>query len=70
MIGEELSKLPITLILQMQEAIEGADFHLLIHLIKTVGNDNSELASHLLSKANNYDYEYLQKILIIKTSNK
>jgi two-component system CheB/CheR fusion protein len=70
MIGEELSKLPTNFILQMQEAIEGADFHLLIHLIKTIENDNSELARHLLTKAHNYDYIYLQKILISKTSNK
>ena len=67
-IVEDISKLPTSLVSQMLEAVEGADFHLLIQLIKTIGNENAELVTHLLSKANNYDYDYLQKILISKTS--
>jgi CheY-like chemotaxis protein len=69
-IDEDISKLPTSIVLQMLEAVEGADFHLLIQLIQTIGNDNPELANHLLSKANIYDYDYLQKILISKTAKK
>jgi PAS domain S-box-containing protein len=65
-IVEDISKLPSNLILQMLQVVEGADFHRLIQLIQTIENDNSDLAHHLLTKAKNYDYDYLQKILITK----
>jgi len=58
-----VSKLPNTLILQMLEAVESGDFHQLVDLIKTIENDNPELASHLMSKANDYDYGYFQKLI-------
>jgi len=58
-----VSKLPNTLILQMLEAVESGDFHQLVDLIKTIENDNPELASHLMSKANNYDYGYFFQAL-------
>ncbi len=67
-IVEDISKLPTNLVFQMLEAIEVADFHLLIQLIETIENNNSELAHYLMSKANNYDYGYLQEVLISKTS--
>ena len=66
LIEEDIARLPEELVLKMKDAVEGADFHLLIQFIKTIGNDNSELAHHLMSKANIYDYDYLQKILISK----
>ncbi|MFZ4523760.1 MAG: response regulator, partial [Bacteroidales bacterium] len=68
LVEESIAQLPEELVVKIQDAVEGADFHLLIQLIQTIGNDNPELANHLLSKANNYDYDYLQKILISKIS--
>jgi CheY-like chemotaxis protein/two-component sensor histidine kinase len=67
-ITEDIAKLPDELAFQMLEAVEVADFHLLIQLIKTIGNENAELATHLMSKANNYDYDFFMKLLIPKIS--
>lgn len=68
LVVEDIARLPKELVLKIQDAVEGADFHLLIQLIQTIGNDNAELAIHLLSKADNFDYDYLLKILISKNS--
>jgi PAS domain S-box-containing protein len=65
-ITNDIAKLPNTLIQQMHNAIEVADFDLLISLIKSVEIQNEELAQKLISHANNYDYNYLQNILIQK----
>jgi PAS domain S-box-containing protein len=48
---------------QMRNAVAAADLDLLIELIHRIDVENSDLARHLISFANNYDYEYLQKIL-------
>lgn len=70
LVAEDIAELPEELVIKIKDAVEGADFHLLIELINTIGNDNAELASFLLSKANNYDYAYFQKILLSKISKK
>ncbi len=64
--GENIAKLPSDLVLQMKDAIAVADIDLLIELIDSIGANNSELARHLLLLANNYDYDYLQQLLIRK----
>jgi hypothetical protein len=55
--------LPENLVLQMLSAIAVADLDLLIETINSIDNDNSDLARHLMTLANNYDYDYLQQIL-------
>jgi CheY-like chemotaxis protein len=62
-IVEDISKLPENLVLQMLSAIAVADLDLLIETINSIDNDNSDLARHLMTLANNYDYDYLQQIL-------
>ena len=66
LVEDDIARLPEELVLNIKDAVEVADFHLLLELIRTIEKENSELAIHLLSKANNYDYDYLQKILISK----
>ena len=61
-----VKKLPESLILQMTDAVASANLDLLIKLIAGIEPENSELANHLMGLANNYDYKYLQKILIQK----
>jgi signal transduction histidine kinase/DNA-binding NarL/FixJ family response regulator len=68
LVEEDIARMEDELVLKIKDAVEAADFHLLIKLIKTTENDNPELAAYLTSKANGYDYDYLQKILITKTS--
>ncbi len=61
--GENIAELPADLVLRMKEAIAVADIDLLIELIDSIDTNNSDLARHLLSLANNYDYNYLQQVL-------
>ena len=65
-IAECHAKLPASLVFQMLEAVEGADFHRLVELLKTIETDHSELARHFMSKANNFDYDYFQRIFRTK----
>ena len=67
-IEEDIAQLQDHLVSKMRNAVVVADFHLLIELIKTIESGNPELARHLLSKAKDYDYNYLQNILTAKTS--
>lgn len=60
---DDIGKLPERLVLKMQDAVEVADLDLLIELINGIDAENSELAQHLTTLANNYDYDYLQQIL-------
>jgi PAS domain S-box-containing protein len=62
-IDSNLAKLPENLILKLQNAVSVADLDLLIELINGIDSSNADLAQHLLALANNYDYEYLQKLL-------
>jgi len=65
-IGEDISKLPDSVITQMQYAVSTADIDLLSELINSVEPENSELAQELRTHADNYDYDYLNQILNIK----
>jgi len=60
---EHIAQLPIDLVEQIKNAAIVADVDLLIQLIRRIDPKNSDLAQHLLDLANNYDYEYLQRIL-------
>ena len=68
-IHEDMAKLPRSLILKMQNAVDIADFDLLVKLINSIDHEHSELSQHLLSLANNFDYYSLQQILIQKEMN-
>ena len=66
LVEDDIARLPEELVLNIKDAVEVADFHLLLELIRTIEKENSELAIHLLSKANNYDYGYFMKLLVPK----
>ena len=65
----DIGKLSKKLLRQMQEAVEVADLDLLIELINRIDAKNSDLALHLMTLANNYDYDYLQRLLSKKAIN-
>ncbi|MCK9640392.1 MAG: PAS domain S-box protein [Prolixibacteraceae bacterium] len=62
-IVHEILKLPNSLLLKMQNALDVADLDLLVQLINTIDSDNSDLSTVLLKLAKNYDYDQLQLIL-------
>jgi PAS domain S-box-containing protein len=62
-IVREIKKLPNSLLLKMQKALDVADLDLLVQLINTIDSDNSDLSTVLLKLAKNYDYDQLQHIL-------
>ena len=59
----DLTKVPESLVIQMQEALEVANFNLLTEHIKKIKTDYPELANYLIILANNFDYVRLKKIL-------
>jgi PAS domain S-box-containing protein len=59
----DISKLPNSLLLKMQNALDVADLDLLVLLIKNIEVDNPELAGALMNLAVHYDYDQLQEIL-------
>jgi PAS domain S-box-containing protein len=61
-IVEDMAKMPQDLRTQMLNKVEAADFHQLIELINNIKSDNPELADHLVTLANNYDYTRLAQI--------
>jgi len=65
-IALDIKKLPNSLLLKMQNALDVADLDLLVQLINTMEADNSELSKTLLNLATDYDYDQLQEILHIK----
>jgi PAS domain S-box-containing protein len=62
-ITADISKLPDELVLKMLNAVAVADLDLLIELINKIEAGNSGLSRHLLGLANNFDFDYLKKIL-------
>ena len=62
-VANDISKLPEDLRLKLAGAIEVADLDRLFEIIDSFQNENPDLARHLLSKANNYEWDYLQRIL-------
>jgi PAS domain S-box-containing protein len=58
-IVDRIAQLPAELIEQMQNATIVADIDLLTNLIRQIDPEHSDLTRHLLTLANNYDYEYL-----------
>ena len=60
---ERISQLPVDLVEQMQNATNIADIDLLIDLIRRIDPKHSDLSRHLMTLANNYNYEYLLQIL-------
>ncbi|MCX6221144.1 MAG: PAS domain S-box protein [Bacteroidia bacterium] len=65
-IALDIKKLPNSLLLKMQNALDVADLDLLVRLINTIEADSSELSKILLNLATDYDYDQLQEILHIK----
>ncbi|MCK9411563.1 MAG: PAS domain S-box protein [Prolixibacteraceae bacterium] len=61
-----IKKIPNSMLLKMQNALDVADLDLLVQLINTMEADNSELSKLLLNLATDYDYDQLQGILHIK----
>ena len=59
----EILKLPNDLVFKMQHAVAAADLDLLIDLIQKIDAGHSEITKHLLDLANNFDFNYLKKIL-------
>ena len=64
--AEEISQLPNNLVLKMQNAVAVADLELLIDLIQNIDPGHSELSRHMMVLANNFDFDFLRKILIKK----
>jgi hypothetical protein len=62
-IETDIKQLPDDLVKKMQEAIAVADFDHLIELTQNMNAEFSELARRLRTLANNFDYDYLQKLL-------
>lgn len=58
-----IAELPDQIVQKMKDAVDIADIDLLIELIVDIESVNLILARHLLILANNYDYEYLKRIL-------
>jgi len=65
-IALDIKKLPNSLLLKMQNALDVADLDLLVQLINTIEDDNSQLAKALMHLATDYDYDQLQEFLHIK----
>lgn len=59
----DIAKLPNSLLLKMQNALDVADMDLLVQLIKSNEQENPELAQKLMDLASNYDYDKLQDAL-------
>jgi PAS domain S-box-containing protein len=62
-LAEDVAKLPANNVVQMQEALEKADFYLLIELTRKIDATNPELAQYLRAQANNFDFDNFMKIL-------
>ena len=62
-IAEDIAKLPDKLIKQIQDAVAVADLGLLIELISTIDSGKPELTKYLTNLANNFDYDYLEKVV-------
>jgi CheY-like chemotaxis protein len=62
-VANDISKLPEDVNLKLLGAIEVADLDTLVEIVSSFQNENPDLARHLLSKANNYEWDYLQRIL-------
>ena len=62
-IAGDIAKIPANLILKMRDAVAVAESEALIKLINSTEQVNSELAQHLITLANNFDWGYLQLIL-------
>lgn len=69
-IALDIKKIPNSLLLKMQNALDVADLDLLVQLINNMETDNAELSKLLLNLATDYDYDQLQEILHMKEKNK
>ena len=65
-IEKDITNLPHDLVMQLMDAASSANIDMLIKLIARIEPENSELANRLMDLVSNYDYKYLQKILIRK----
>ena len=65
-ISRDIAKLPDNLVSKMREAVSVADSDAFIELINGTKQVNPELAQLLISVANNFDWDYLQRLLSIK----
>ena len=62
-VAKDISDLPKGLILQLGEVIEVADLDKLVEIVGSFQTGNPDLARHILGKANNYEWDYLLRIL-------
>ena len=63
----DIAKLSVDLVSKMLDAIAVADMDTLIELINNVSLENSKLSLHMMTLANNYEYDNLKQLLKIKT---
>jgi len=63
LIFAEIAKLPNSLVLEMRDALAVADLDLFVAQIKTIDQENEHLTKFLLNLANNFNYDYLQRLL-------
>jgi len=59
----DLAKIPNSLLLKMQNALDIADLDLFLQLISSQVEENPELVHKLMELAANYDYDQLQELL-------
>jgi CheY-like chemotaxis protein len=59
----DISQIPNTMLLKMQNSLATADLDLFIQHVKTLEFAHPEITKILLNLAMNYDYEQLQRIL-------
>ena len=59
----DIAKLPSCLLLKLQEAVESADSDQVAAIFESTGFDNKGLAQYLITRADNFEWEYLQRIL-------
>ncbi len=63
LIPADIEKLPAALVQSMLDAISVADLDLLIELIESITDTNSDIAEQLMELAKNYEYGTLQQLL-------
>ena len=59
----DLAKLPVDLLFKLQKAIEIADSDRVVEILKGNFIDNQILAKYLMTMVNNFEWDYLQRIL-------
>jgi CheY-like chemotaxis protein len=66
LVEEDVAKLPDDLVLQIKNAVESGDFHLLTSHIESIENHYPELSRHLMAQATGFNYDYLLQLFRIR----